>query len=54
MLERRDPVALVAVIESTHREESMRVARRFAAVAAGAAGAPGTAAAAGPGCYFCS
>lgn len=29
-----DPAALVAVIESTHREESMLVARRFAAVAA--------------------
>lgn len=29
-----DPAALVAVIESTHREESMLVARRLAAVAA--------------------
>jgi hypothetical protein len=29
-----DPSALVAVIESTHREESMLVARRLAAVAA--------------------
>jgi len=29
-----DPAALVAVIESTHREESVLVARRMAAVAA--------------------